>query len=286
VCIAVGTYTHGSTGDPVPFSEKWSGGSWGSLSTPVPSGSPDTELVAVGCSSASSCTAVGDYEAPDGHNGFFVRPLAERLGGGGWSIESTAAVSGDGAMNAVSCVSATECVAVGFQSTIEGGAASTLVERWNGTWTKQTSANPRGGTNSVLSGVSCNTSGSCAAVGKYVAGSATLAAFAEGSSGSSWAIQTTPVPGGTTFSQLLGVSCASTGSCEAVGDYRAGSGSVVTLAEVSASGKWTRQTTPNRSGATTNELNGIACPSTTGCEAVGYNNGSEVVEATLALRFT
>ena len=66
----------------------------------------------------------------------------------------------------VSCVSATDCLAVGDQTNLSSGRSLTLVQSWNGsTWSTVPSPNANG--DNFLSGVSCTSAGFCAAVGKY-----------------------------------------------------------------------------------------------------------------------
>jgi len=66
----------------------------------------------------------------------------------------------------VSCVSATDCLAVGDQTNLSSGRSLTLVESWNGsTWS--TVPSPTANGDNFLSGVSCTSAGFCAAVGNY-----------------------------------------------------------------------------------------------------------------------
>jgi hypothetical protein len=72
--------------------------------------------------------------------------------------------------------------------------------------------------------------------------------------------------------QLNNVSCAIS-SCEAVGIYVASSGAIVPLGERWNGTAWHAQPTPNPGRASTNGLNGVACPSPSDCTAVGQGNG-------------
>ena len=74
------------------------------------------------------------------------------------------------ALFSVSCVSATECVAVGYTST--GSAYETLVMVWDGSvWSIVTSPNV-GALGSALSSVSCVSASECVAVGSTFTDSA------------------------------------------------------------------------------------------------------------------
>jgi hypothetical protein len=146
--------------------------------------------------------------------------LVERWNGSTWSIVASPNPTNDGVLNSVKCLSDTRCDAVGYG----GSPAKTLVEHWNGTsWSIVPSPNPTG--YSYLNGVTCASTTSCDAVGY----SATSPNFLTGSTlvehwnGTSWSIVASPNgPPGTTSAALSGVSCPTTTSCYAVGNYRAG----------------------------------------------------------------
>ena len=157
-CTAVGGYAPRS-GAIVTLAEHWNGAKWMVQPTPNPSGTRGSELVAVSCSSARACTAVGlDSKGT----------LAERWNGAKWAVQPTPNPSGTkgSELVAVSCSSATACTAVGDYG--KGAGGSTLAERWNGTkWAIQATPNPVTGTDgSVLAGVSCSSARSCTAVGE------------------------------------------------------------------------------------------------------------------------
>src|SRR5271165_289684 len=87
-----------------------------------------------------------------------------------------------------------------------------------------------------------------------------------------WTIQKSPnatLAGG----QLEAVSCSSSASCTAVGQYLNPSGITVTLAERWGGAAWQKEATPNPAGDTTPsvspELLGVSCPASGFCAAVG-----------------
>ena len=93
----------------------------------------------------------------------------------------------------------------------------------------------------------------------------------------SWRITSTPNPTGQKGSRLNKVSCTTSTTCTAVGDYVSSTGTLKTLAETWNSEEWKEQTTPNPSGAPESELVGVSCTSSAACMAVGsYVNGSGV----------
>src|SRR5450631_1805363 len=91
---------------------------------------------------------------------------ASAVSASGWAtVGSPNRGSGDG-LQAVSCTSSINCMAVGSYAT-GLGFDRTLVESWNGsTWTIAASRNQGTGEN-VLDGVSCTSATRCVAVGDY-----------------------------------------------------------------------------------------------------------------------
>ena len=113
----------------------------------------------------------------------------------------------------VSCVSATECVAVGRTDTDSG--TETLVMVWDGIeWSIVSS--PNAGTNEdQLDSVSCMSAAECVAVGRTWTGSA-IVTLAMVWDGIEWSIVSSP-KAGTNEDQLLSVSCVRASECVAVG---------------------------------------------------------------------
>jgi len=85
--------------------------------------------------------------------------------------------------------------------------------------------------------------------------------------------------------QLAGVSCASSSSCTAVGNYTKGFGRPVTLAERWNGTNWSAESTPNPQGAPSSALNAVDCPSASACVAVGNSFTHAGTEITLAERW-
>ncbi len=83
-----------------------------------------------------------------------------------------------------------------------------------------------------------------------------------------WSVTPSPSPVGPANGSLAGVACVSETSCYAVGSYPAGT-TEKTLVEQWNGTSWSIVTSPNPNGATRSSLNGVACPSTTSCHAVG-----------------
>jgi hypothetical protein len=236
------------------------------------------EFSGVSCTSASACTAVGDFENSLGA----TAALAERWNGTAWTVQSTPTPSGAAAsyLNGVSCTSASACTAVGQSVTSTGTA--TVAERWNGTaWAVQPTSAPSGAAASYLEEVSCASASACTAVGDYLSSAGTSATFAETWNGTAWTVQSTPTPSGATASYLNGVSCTSASACTATGYYSTGT-TELTLAETWNGTAWTVQTTPNPSGATSSQLYKVSCTSASACTAAGNYETSTGATMTLA----
>jgi hypothetical protein len=205
-----------------------------------------------------------------------------------WTIESTANPSGaaTGSLLGVSCPAATLCTAVGYY-TNRSNVEVTLAERWNGDrWAIQPTPTPAGALSSGLSGVSCPSPTTCTAIGGYTNSSGIGATLAERWNGSGWTIQATPTPTGASSSGLSSVSCPSPTTCTAVGGYTANKGSGATLAEGWTRSGWAIESTPDASGASFSSLNGVSCPSSTTCTAVGTYTEGTGASATLAERWS
>ena len=114
------------------------------------------------------------------------------------------------------------------------GEQFTLAYRFNSNgglnWTLQSPPNPSGATESIFQDVSCATETSCTAAGSSVGGGATKT-LAEKWNGTSWSIQGTPNPSGSTSSSLFGASCRST-TCMGVGWGTDSLGVDTTLAQI------------------------------------------------------
>jgi len=94
--------------------------------------------------------------------------------------------------------------------------------------------------------------------------------FSQVWNGRVWTTNTPPSPTGATTTNLFGDSCVSERACEAVGDYKEASGTLVTLAESWNGSAWSVQTTPNPEGATQSLLRGVSCTSAIECIAAGH----------------
>lgn len=180
-CTATGEW-NSSDGNLVMMAEHWNGTTWTPQTIPYPGGITDAALNGISCAAAARCTAVGDYFTNSGTN----KTLAEHRNGTMWVIQATLLPPGanDGNFDDVSCSSARNCVAVGFE----------------------------------LDGISCPAANYCTAAGWYNVRPARHAgdlALAEFWNGSIWRAQETAQPAS---HKIFGaVSCAAVRTCTAVG---------------------------------------------------------------------
>lgn len=219
VCMAVGYVGFAQQA----LAESSNGSSWSlqplpSLpSSPSLEGSPDESFLnGVSCTSTSACTAVG------WRNGFGGAALAERWDGTDWTVQPSPALGAD-PLSAVSCSSGTACTAVGMLFGPSGNHRA-MAQRWTGrNWMLESVPNPaRQGGDSFLSGISCQTTNSCTAVGAtgdLAPGGRPLVAFAASWNGSRWSIKRLPLPRRARTSVLNSVSCTAPNNCTAVGAW-------------------------------------------------------------------
>ncbi|HEY3951875.1 MAG TPA: hypothetical protein VGM53_00740 [Streptosporangiaceae bacterium] len=289
-CMAVGNASNhvNGIGDGT-LAERWDGTRWAAEPTPHVPGSmtgdlAGSPLAAVSCTSASECTAVGYYRAPDSGTGY-LDGLAERWNGTAWVVQPLPTSAEFSPLSGVSCTSATSCMAVGvFFNLKHSSPYKVLAEQWNGTtWTVETAPTPA--EDVTMGGVSCTSASACTLVGSYESGDNQYT-LAERWNGATWTRQQTPNAAGSAESWLSGVSCTSATSCMAVG-YASGTKprSVdVPLAERWDGKTWSILPAVNPSDAALTKLDGVSCSSATSCTAVGSWTGhtSQSIDPTLA----
>ena len=290
---------------------------WTTTEGPLPadagngSTDPQAYVSSSACPAANVCVSVGWYSDTSGH----TWGLIETQNGTTWTDTEAPQPSDSGTgsnqgfwfgsqscgfaqpCRAVSCPSASFCVAVG-QYMDSGGFRQAVIETdTNGTWTSSTAALPSDAAtdatvdhpNNQLFSVSCSSPTSCVAVGRYVDQAGNAKALVDTLSGSSWTGVAAPLPTGAspTNNTLLGISCASPTSCAASGGYHDNtSGGDLGLLEVLANGVWTPTPAPLPSNADTGSsqhalLLQTSCPSTAFCVANGIYRTSGAVKPVL-----
>ncbi len=110
--------------------ERWNGTTWKSQELAKPTESPETELEGVSCTSATACTAVGNFYT--GKKGW--APEAEGWNGTEWAVAEppipTGAEDKGLNLNGVSCTASMACMAVGHFID-SSGVTVPLVERYH-----------------------------------------------------------------------------------------------------------------------------------------------------------
>jgi hypothetical protein len=267
-CIAAGEGGEGFV------AATWNGATWTHVELPAPKliYKHEGQLEGISCTSSTACTAVGWWYAglSEGDKGSAIRKtLAERWNGTTWSLQEPPNEETDeNILEGVSCISSTECMAVGYSYTSNG---HTLAERWNGTtWSIQKAAST-GRSDSYLSGVSCTAATACTAVG-YGGGHSLLA---ERWNGTEWSLQTTPEEKPAPLAYA--VSCASATACTTAGAAQS------TLAWNGT--EWLAQTLPLPKEEKEFELEGVSCTASTACTAVGHYDNAAGKEVTVAERY-
>ncbi len=215
-CIAAGWYID-SAEEGRPLTESWNGAEWQILETPFPpaTGQDEAALEGVSCTASNACTAVGWWYTPSKG----TEPLAERWDGS-WHIQTIPNPAGASAtlLKSVSCVSSTECTAVGDWSK-SFSEKWPFAEHWNGSgggWEIQSVPNPTGVAGGQLEDVSCSSPTDCTAIGMPVYEvSEGEPLFAEHWNDAAWSVVPVAVPAGQ--DDLWGISCLSSGACIATG---------------------------------------------------------------------
>ena len=265
-CTGVGS-SDTNSGTTLTLAEGWNGTTWTIQSTPNPPGASEAALNSVSCV-LGTCTAAG-YSAAPAHAAL---PLAEAWDGTSWAVQTVPGPSGAtaGGFLAVSCASTSSCVAVGSYDRGSNSIPVPLVEAWSApTWSVEAGGQPASAAISDLKGDSC-ISAACVAVGYSENDVGDTLTLAEAWNGTSWSVESTPNPAGTTNAELNAVSCSSPSACTAVGFYfQNATGATFTLVETWNGRTWSVQSSPNPTGTTSSALFGVSCSSSTACTAVG-----------------
>ncbi len=152
MCFASGYEGH-AQGPMTVLVEGWKGTTWSAQ--PAPSRFQGA-LTGMSCASPAFCMATGDII----NAGPGIGPSALAWNGSSWSLVPTPGPAGSSnTLNAVSCFSASMCMAV-------GGSAPNRAEQWNGvTWSMVTTPQVQNSTATDLLGVVCPHTSVCTAVG-------------------------------------------------------------------------------------------------------------------------
>jgi hypothetical protein len=260
-CVAVGSFYDHAGKAQLPLAAAWNGRAWSQQPVPAPAQTSYSDLTGVACPDRTFCSAVGSDVLTSKHR----ITLAETWRGGRWRIARTPALKAPqyNALTSVSCVSAADCMAVGYAD------QQALIERWRaGRWTILRTPRPAGSKASMLYGVSCRTRTWCMAVGYYGPPPGGTFAFTEVWNGKFWSIRPAHQVGDYA-SQFAGVSCTSRVSCTAVGTYGDLETMNYPLAERWNGRAWTTRPVPHPKGQPDSALTAVACGTARTCTATG-----------------
>src|SRR5207244_1817418 len=155
--------------------------------------------------------------------------LTESAGAWATGVEAVlpagAATNPGASLGSVSCASAGNCSAVGSYHDSSGHRQGLLLTETAGTWSTGVEASLPANAGSspgvILSSVSCASAGNCSAVGQYVDSSNHAQGLLLTETAGTWStgVEATPPAnaGSNPRVNLRSVSCASAGSCSAVG---------------------------------------------------------------------
>ena len=235
-------------------------------------------MSSVSCTSADSCTAVGDYtDKARNQQGFVV---AEKNGGWGKAVALPGlAALGGGEVSQVSCSSAGDCTTGGSYSDKAGGQGWVADEK-NGIWGKAIAvpgleALNKGGGVDVYS-LSCGAAGSCVIVGDYANKFSNDEGWVAVEKNGVWGKAFEP-PGLAALNGSSGggnaetdsVSCASAGNCTAVGLY--GDPYSDGFVAVEKNGVWAKATGLGLGGRIAG-ADSVSCGSPGNCAAGGFDS--------------
>lgn len=291
-CTAVGFYSPGGQG--LLLTEKngqWAAGVEAVLPANAAS-SPAVSLDSVSCASPGNCTAVGNYDSDGGgiydEGGQAGLLLTEKAGHWAAGVEAVlpadVGYAGYVYLHSVSCASAGNCTAVGNADNV---SALLLTEK-AGHWARAVDPIVFAYGEADIYSVSCSSPGSCSAVGYYdysysggrdgvYTGYPLLLSKKRGK----WRLVDVRFPpdGPGESAVLNSVSCASDGSCSAVGSYNEGidqEGAPEGMLLTEKAGKWGRgvKAKPPRDASSGYygdyvDLSNISCGSPGNCTAVG-----------------
>ena len=245
------------------------------------------ELSGVSCPSTSECFVVGNGLAPTN-----VRvPLLLTGSGQAWTAAQAPVPSGvTMTLGAVSCSSASQCVAIGSGGLADAAKAGAVVLTMSGnSWTAAQVSLPAAMDSTqglTMTGISCPSAAFCVATGYYTDSTNQDHGLLLTWSGGSWTAAEAPLPSGadsTADVDLNGVSCPSASYCVATGIYLPNGFKDQDLLLTWSGGSWTPAYAPLPSNAASSgELSGVSCVSDSHCVAVGeYQDASGYIDGLL-----
>jgi hypothetical protein len=256
---------------------------WTAAEAPIAGGygTDQPDLNAITCPGAADCVALGTY-----YDSSRQHHTALMTGSGtSWTVTDAPVpanneVSPYGpALYALTCPTASTCVAVGEYYDSAGNEQALIVTLSGTTWTATEAplpagAQPSGPRGAYLNSVACSSATDCVAAGVYFDSSGDSQGLIVSGSGTSWTATKAPLPANAQANPdvtLHSVACAAL-SCAAIGDYTDSSGDNQGLLLAGSNTAWTPTEAPLPANASTPGfvgLDAVACPSDAACMAVG-----------------
>ncbi len=262
----------------IPTARAATSSGWNIINTPATGSS--TLLMGDTCANAWDCWAVGGAFPSLGNN---AQPHAvvERWNGSAWSVGPNVEPANTGAslLWGVTCVTGSDCWAVGAEQPNGAQQPLTMAEHWNGSaW----SVVPTPDVSGYLLSVTCTASADCWAVGTGLDGKQNpLDGIIYHWNGSQWS-QTTPQASGQPFDNFSSVTCTSPSDCWTVGfagpnpiQYGFLPGDVPNVADSTAlvehwnGTRWSVVATPGTPGPLGQLLSAVTCTGPSDCWAAG-----------------
>ncbi len=275
-----------------PLVESWNGTTWSLITPALPAGQGGG-FFGITCVNGADCWAVGAMVAPGAANP--TGTLTEHWDGAAWTPVASPTPTGSGVtgaiLNSVDCTSATNCLAVGYTTDVNGNNLFDVIEQWNGSVWSIVPGADTGQAFDQLKGIDCLGATDCWAVGNagpaqqmsdflpIFPGAADNAGLVEHWNGVGWSIVPSvgePPPNGIYLSAItcvVATDCWTTGSV--TDSSGASSGIVVEHWDGST---WTDASTSVAGSSAPGILSSVSCVSANQCWAAGstgsFNNGS------------
>jgi hypothetical protein len=269
------------TAVPTARASTGTGSGWTIITSPNTGPSQSNLLMGSTCTSAWNCWAVGGVFSSSQEANPQPNAILDQWNGTAWSPGPDVDPPGTQAslLWSVSCVTASDCWAVGAQEPDGQQAPDTLAEHWNGSaWSVV--ATPAG--TGYLFSVTCTSASDCWAVGNNLDSQKNpLNGIIDHWNGSQWS-PVARASSGQTYDQFDSVTCASSSDCWAVGyagpnqiQYGFIPGVIPSVAGSTAlvehwnGTDWTLDPMPASSGGGGQYLSSVTCTGDSDCWAVG-----------------
>ena len=268
---AVGDYQPSASAPQLPLAEHWNGSAW-SFTYPPSRDGMSSILAGDAAISPTKQWAVGD--SAEVANSSLQQTLVEKWTGSAWTVVSSPNVDMKADSNILLGVAAwgpAAAIAVGDTRT-GSFATRPLALSWNGSKWSIVHTPTRGTGLTLLVSVAGVSATDAWAVGQY--GTSTSSGpLAEHWNGSAWKIVPMPIPSGSTYTSMTGVTTVASDDVWAVGSGENGN-TYSTLVEHWNGSAWTIVPSPNVAGTTVDFFNGASHSSPDNVWAAGQYSTS------------